>query len=226
MTKWLASVQSLQEAQQLSPILPDILDMKDPAQGALGALPVPVVRKIVSFINKRCLCSATIGDLPMQPTQIITQLSAMADSQVDILKIGLFADPHLPACIEALHSTVHELSQPVIGVLFADAMPEHTVIPLLAHAGFAGVMVDTAYKNGQGLLDHWSQGQLKAFIHTAKDHNLLCGLAGALRYDDIAILKPLGSDYLGFRSALCRHHQRTTAINITLAQKIHHAIHA
>lgn len=61
-TKWLASVESLEEARLLVEQLPDILDMKNPSKGALGALNHQTVTEIVNWINKGCLCSATVGD--------------------------------------------------------------------------------------------------------------------------------------------------------------------
>ena len=155
MTKWLASVQSLEEAKILLPALPDILDMKDPSKGALGALPVETVAEIVSMIDGRCLTSATIGDLPMQAGVISDAIIAMEGSGVDYIKIGLFPEPNVTECIEALTEIVKNLEKPVIAVLFADKSIDLDNISQLKASGFAGIMVDTAIKNGQGLLNYW-----------------------------------------------------------------------
>jgi uncharacterized protein (UPF0264 family) len=45
-------------------------------------------------------------------------------------------------------------------------------------------------------------------------------LAGALKIEDIALLKDLGADYLGFRSALCHQRQRTSELKPELARHI------
>lgn len=224
MSKWLASVQSLEEAETLLPVLPDILDMKNPSQGALGALSVAIVSKIVSMIDGRCQTSATIGDLPMQAELIKPAMIQMASSGVDYVKIGLFADDNLQQCIIDLADTVKKLATPVIAVIFADSPPNEDCLPLLKASGFHGVMVDTAIKNGQHLLDHWDLLQLEQFVTTAKQHNLLCGLAGALRLEDIAVLRPLAADYLGFRSALCSKRQRTSSLQINLAKQLQQTI--
>jgi uncharacterized protein (UPF0264 family) len=92
MTKWLASVQSLNEAQALTACLPDILDLKNPGSGALGALPHATVSAVVKWLAGRCLSSATVGDLPMQTETIADALKAMAETGVDYVKVGLFAD--------------------------------------------------------------------------------------------------------------------------------------
>jgi uncharacterized protein (UPF0264 family) len=220
MTKWLASVQSRQEAASLLPCLPDIIDMKQPSAGALGALPVSEVAAIVDLIDSRCLTSATIGDLPMQTAPIISGLQQMATSGVDYLKIGLFAGQDREACLRGLKATLTSLSTPVIAVVFAD-QPQHDIhIEMLAEVGFAGVMVDTANKDGRSLLQHWSLEQIKAFTSQAKSAQILCGLAGALRIEDIACLKPLSAHYLGFRSALCAQRQRQTVLLPSLAEQI------
>ena len=86
-------------------------------------------------------------------------------------------------------------------------------------------MIDTAIKNGQHLQDHWNLLQLADFVKAVHQHDMICGLAGALRYEDIAVLRPLGADYLGFRSALCRQRQRTATLQLKLAEQIHDAIH-
>lgn len=224
MNKWLASVQSLEEAQTLISALPDILDMKNPAQGALGALKVDTVSQIVQLIDGRCQTSATIGDLPMQADIISAAMINMAASNVNYLKIGLFPDHNLSNCIANLAATVNKLTTPVIAVVFADKSPDFDCWSLLKASGFHGVMVDTAIKNGNRLLAHWGLLQLRNFVIAAHQHGMLCGLAGALRYEDIKVLQPLGGDYLGFRSALCLQHQRTATIDLNLAKQILSAI--
>lgn len=226
MTKWLASVQSLEEAQTLLQVLPDILDMKNPSEGALGALSVATVTEIVSLIEGRCQTSATIGDLPMQAELISKAMITMASSGVDYIKIGLFPSDSLAQCIMGLAGTVKKLNTPVIAVIFADTAPKIDCLPLLKAAGFKGVMIDTAIKNGRPLLDHWNLLTLAAFVQSARQHNLLCGLAGALRYEDVPVLRPLGADYLGFRSALCQLSRRTSKLDLSLAQNLSAAMAA
>ena len=224
MTKWLASVQSLDEAETLLPVLPDILDMKNPSKGALGALSVATVAEIVTMIDGRCQTSATIGDLPMQTDIIKKAMIEMSTSGVDYVKIGLFPDENLQHCLAELANTVKKLATPVIAVIFADNPPKKEYLSILKASGFYGVMVDTAFKNGQHLLDHWDLVKLREFVTAARQQDLLCGLAGALRHEDIKLLRPLGADYLGFRSALCLQRQRTSVLQLSLARQLQHAI--
>jgi uncharacterized protein (UPF0264 family) len=114
----------------------------------------------------------------------------------------------------------------VIAVIFADQLPQQKLIPLLAKSGFAGVMLDTARKDGQGLLNHLSVEVLQQFVVEAKSAGMLCGLAGALRIEDIETLSPLQPDYLGFRSALCQQHHRTNRLDPELAKQIQNKLNA
>jgi uncharacterized protein (UPF0264 family) len=223
-TKWLASVKSLKEAQSLNECLPDILDMKQPAQGALGALPLDVVKDVVKWASGRCLTSATVGDLPMQVQFIEPAIMKMAGTGVDYVKIGLFGGDEQAACLNALAPVIQQLNTPVIAVLFADRHYETDVITQVLKAGFSGVMIDTAEKNGRSLLDLWSVDALTKFVNTVKNAQRLCGLAGALRIEDIASLRDLQPDYLGFRSALCPDRKRNESLSVTLAKTIASAL--
>jgi uncharacterized protein (UPF0264 family) len=225
MTKWLASVQSLDEAQALESCLPDILDLKNPSSGALGALPLTTVSAVVNWLDGRCLSSATVGDLPMQADKIAKAIVAMAETGVDYVKVGLFAAASLRKCLNGLTPTLTAIEAPVIAVLFADEDVDLDVLPLIQQVGFSGVMVDTAIKNGQSLLTHWSQDRLRDFVSQARQLNLLCGLAGSLRIDDIDTLEPLGADYLGFRSALCDQQQRTRGLQAAQARSVQQRLH-
>jgi uncharacterized protein (UPF0264 family) len=220
MIKWLASVQSIEEAKSLSHVLPDILDMKNPHEGALGALPLPTVREIVLWAKGRCTTSATIGDLPMQVSALVPAMEAMAETDVDYIKVGLFVDTALSDCIAELGPYISALDMPVIAVLFADQPIDLALLPNIQQAGFAGIMVDTAKKNGQGLREHWSEDQISQFVTWVKQSGLLCGLAGSLALEDIPQLEALGADYLGFRSALCESSQRRQHISAQRAEEV------
>lgn len=218
--RWLASVKSLAEAQQLVDDLPDLLDMKNPATGALGALSVTNIRQIVDWLAGRCLSSATIGDLPMQAARIQHALLEMQQSGVDYLKVGLFNEPGLAVCLRAIKPFLHQFKTPVIAVLFADHHYEKSVLTNVLNCGFNGVMLDTATKDGRHLLEHQTPAELQVFVNAVKSNQRLCGLAGALRVEDISTLKSLGADYLGFRSALCPLRQRQQTLAMSAVQNI------
>ena len=223
MTGMLASVNSSEEALMVLNAGADIIDLKQPAKGALGALDIDLIKQIVELINHKLPVSATIGDLPMQSTTVFQAVEKMADTEVDFIKIGFFPDGDWVETIDKLASLARQ-GLKLIAVLFADTHPDLQVIPKLSDAGFTGVMLDTIDKNNGSLSAVMSTIDIKRFIKTARNHNLLCGLAGSLRENDVANLLLLQPDYLGFRGALCNQYQRTAQLNIKAIKKIKQAL--
>lgn len=203
MTGVLASVTSAEEAAQVLSEDVAIIDLKDPSAGALGALPDATICAAVARIDGRRCVSATAGDLPMQPEIVAAAVARIAALGVDIVKVGLFAGGDRAGCLAALGAEAAR-GRRIVAVLFADQQPDFSVIERGRDLGLAGVMLDTAGKQGGGLRHHLDPVQLSEFVARTRAAGLLCGLAGSLRLDDIPALLPLRPDYLGFRGALCR----------------------
>lgn len=213
MTGMLASVTSLEEARLCCAGGADIIDLKNPAAGALGALPVALIAEVVRGLAGCRTVSATTGDFPaMTPAEVLAGATAVAATGVDYVKIGLFPAPARNESIDALQTLAAQGAR-LVAVLFADLGVDFSILPRLHAAGFTGVMLDTARKNGQSLRDVVPHAQLAAFLQAAREYGLMTGLAGSLRLADIAPLLPLAPDYLGFRGALCRQHLRQQAID-------------
>jgi uncharacterized protein (UPF0264 family) len=203
MTGVLASVTTADEAAQVLAEDVAIIDLKDPAAGALGALPDATIRAAVTRIGGQRCVSATAGDLPMQPAIVAAAVARIASLGVGIVKVGLFPGGDRAGCLVAL-GTEAARGRRIVLVLFADRQPDFAVIERARDLGLAGVMLDTAGKQGGGLRHHLDPAQLSEFVARTRAAGLLCGLAGSLRLDDIPALVPLRPDYLGFRGALCR----------------------
>jgi len=222
MTGMLASVNSVEEALLALAAKADIIDLKQPALGALGALETDLVKKIVAAIDKHCPVSATVGDLPMQPEIVYRAVKAMAATGVDYIKIGFFPGGDWQGTIEKLVTLSPTMN--LIAVLFADTQPDISVIASLKHAGFKGVMLDTMNKSSGSLTQVMAETDIAQFVKRAKNHSMLCGLAGSLRLNDIAELMHYQPDYLGFRGALCLEHNRTAQLNRSSIMQIKQAI--
>ncbi|BAW79374.1 hypothetical conserved protein [Candidatus Nitrosoglobus terrae] len=217
MSYWLASVRSLAEAKWLleSSNIPDILDLKDSEKEALSPLPTSLIRQIVNLTQNRCQVSATIGGLPMNPMLISNTIKEVAATGVNYIKISLFLDDRISNYLAVLQPmTAQGIS--LVGVVFADQypLPLFSGIPLIRQAGFKGIMIDTAIKNGYNLLTYFSIKELDNFIKLAHNNGLASGLAGSLQIRDIPILLSLKPDYLGFRSALCYRGQRDSNLSL------------
>ena len=201
LTGFLASVASLDEAILAVELGADIIDLKDPASGALGAWPLEALREA----SRRCgeaVLSATVGDLPMQPELLADAAAAVAETGVTFVKIGFFAGGDHAACTTSLAGLAHRGVR-LVAVMMADQAPDFALLPKLAAAGFAGVMLDTADKKAGGLRAHQGDAALRGFLGAVKAAGLLAGLAGSLGLADIPALLALRPDYLGFRGALC-----------------------
>jgi FolB domain-containing protein len=189
----------------------DIIDLKDAARGALGALAPEVLRASVAAVGGRRPVSAVTGDLPMEPDVITNAVARTAETGVDYVKVGLFPGPKRPECIRALASLA--CSTKIVGVMFADRCADNGLLELMAEAGFAGAMLDTAGKGAGRLLDHIDIPALRLFIAPCREHGLMAGLAGSLEPPDVPRLLLLEPDYLGFRGALCVGRDRTARID-------------
>ena len=202
MSKLLVSVTSAEEALLALEGGADIIDMKNPLEGALGALPLSVVTEAVAAVNGRRITSATTGDLPMQPALVREAVMQMAATGVDLVKVGFFGDEHSnAACIEALQPLIAQHHLSIVAVLMADLSPQFTVLPLLRKAGFWGVMLDTANKDGRNLLAYIDQEKLQIFLQMAEGLNT--GLAGSLKMENIGTVARLNPSYIGMRGAAC-----------------------
>ena len=150
----------------------------------------------------------------MQPDMILNAAIAMADSQVDYIKIGFFPGGEWMETVQRL-KTLTEQNVSLIAVIFADSDPDFEIIKELSAGGFRGVMLDTMKKHKGSLTQVMALEQIKRFSLRVKSEKLLCGLAGSLRSSDISTLIEFHPDYLGFRGALCVENQRTAQLELS-----------
>lgn len=221
----LASVTDEKEAALAVALGADLVDAKNPSAGALGALPLGVIRSIVATVAGRRIVSATIGDHPAVPDYIAREVEAIAATGVDFVKVGIYPDGDQRAVI----ARIGELdlgSCRAVAVLLADRRADFSVIPDLARAGFAGVMLDTADKANGALTDVLATPLLKAFVATVRRERMFAGLAGALRQHHIAELLALAPDILGFRGALCAGANRIATLDHTAFRAVRNSIPA
>lgn len=205
MTGLLASVSDLGEMRLARNGGADVVDLKQPAFGALGAWSTDALTSAVQFWSAwphpRPLLSATAGDQPMVAAILRAAVERVVESGVPIIKVGFFASPHAAECIEALAPIAAK--KRLVGVLFADQEPDMALLAMFGRAGFLGAMLDTADKKSGRLTHHLDTLTLGHFVTEARRNGLMTGLAGSLTMADIAPLKAVGADYLGFRGALC-----------------------
>ena len=216
-TQLLISVTSIEEAQMALENGADIIDLKEPSKGALGALPIAVIQEVVAYVkvtsmSQKILTSATIGDLPMQPALLTAHINALAKTGVDIIKIGFFETDDYQTSLQAL-KLLTQSGLKLMAVLFAEKLYPQDLVAAIKNAGFIGIMLDTASKNGLTLLDYYPLNKRLNFAKNVFDHQLSLGLAGSLKLEHIAMVKELNPSYIGFRGGVCDDHQRNLALN-------------
>jgi (5-formylfuran-3-yl)methyl phosphate synthase len=213
--KLLISVRSVDEALIAAEGGADFIDLKEPRHGALGALPLSTIRDCVAALRGSGLpVSATIGDTP---TDIGDAVQRVADCGVDYVKVGIERN-------DAAHNLLAMLAvcgRPVVPVLLADRGVDAELIRHAAGLRFAGLMVDTADKRAGCLFDCAPLPALQHFIATARAASLMCGLAGALRAQQLPQLIALAPDFAGFRTAVCAG-DRSAALDLQRLRALRH----
>lgn len=200
----LVSVRDPEEALQAAAGGIDLIDLKEPAAGALGALAPALARATMQALRGGGYgqpVSATIGDHEpgWSHRQVRERIEALAAAGVDWVKVGI--GPGLERPLDWL-DMLAGLPAAVVPVFIVDAGLE----PGLwreACRRFPLLMLDTADKLGGSLLERLDPATLAEAVVLAQAQGAGCGLAGALRIEDVPALRRLGCDYAGFRSAVC-----------------------
>ena len=220
----LASVRNLEEARLVYAGGADIIDLKEPNDGALGSVSLSQIHQVVDDLWEKCVISATIGDLPADYAKINQKVLQTAETGVDYVKVGMFSDRHIETCLpNLLHCTNKGIS--IIAVFFADMeFDVDFAIRIARDARLKGVMLDTARKGSGGLLSHQNIMQLEYFVNRAKQHDLISGLAGSLKLENIPQVLLANPDYIGFRTALCEQNNRTGTLNPQTIQTVRQSI--
>ncbi len=216
MPQLLISVTSKEEAIIALENGADIIDLKDPHAGALGALSYETIFEITHFINQQKLVSATIGDLPMDTNMdaklIFNAVEKLVLSGVDFIKIGFFVAKDYQAILNRL-KPLADAGVNLIAVLFAENNYADKLINDIKNAGFVGIMLDTAEKNGKTFLDYYSSEKRLNFCQNVLRLNLKLGLAGSLNIQHVENIKALKPSYIGFRGGVCEMDKRTAKLD-------------
>lgn len=223
MTQLLISVTSVAEAQVALENGVDIIDLKDPAAGALGALPLNQIEAIIDFIDGQKLVSATIGDVPMQAEVIFDCVTKLANTKVDFIKIGFFQSDNYQSTLDKLKSITAKRVK-LIAVLFAEYEYSDALIMAIQQAGFNGVMLDTAQKDGNTFMYHRCAVDCKEFAKKVLELNMSFGLAGSLQLQHVVAAKKLNPTYIGFRGGVCNEDKRELGLNLGKIRAIRKAL--
>jgi|SRR5579862_3153113 len=189
----------------------DIIDAKNPRRGALGPVSLRALRQIHAAIGGARRLSAALGDIADEET-LDTRARAFFSAGAQFIKIGLAgvtdarqAAALLARAVGAAHDVRHGH---VIAVAYADAdrvqsLNREALLEAAARAGAAGMLLDTADKNGAGLLGLLSPLALATWVTQVHSAGLIAAAAGKLKADDLHVVRDCGADIAGVRGAAC-----------------------
>jgi uncharacterized protein (UPF0264 family) len=220
----LVSVMDVGEARAAAAAGADIVDVKNPAEGSLGAPPPEVIEGVRAVVPAELPVSAAIGDMPNLPGTAALAALGAARSGAAFVKVGLWGvstEAEAIGLLRAVRDGVAGIpGVVVVAAAYADARrvaqaplaPE--LLPRVARAAGVGVcLLDTAVKDGRGLLDWLTPDALTALVAEADAAGLQVALAGALRAEDLPLVRGTGADIVGVRSAACVDGRRTGALD-------------
>jgi (5-formylfuran-3-yl)methyl phosphate synthase len=200
----------------------DIVDVKNPAEGSLGAPGPGVIQRVRDMVPPERPVSAAIGDLPALPGTAALAALGAARSGAAYVKVGLWGTPTTDGAVEVLSAVRDALDggAAVIAAAYADAervpagpLPPGALVAAARRARVEGCLIDTALKDGRGLFDWLSPEALAALVDEAHAAGLEMALAGALRAEDLGVVRSTGADIAGVRSAACRNGRRTAPLD-------------
>ena len=218
----LVSVTDADEARVAVDAGVDIVDVKNPAEGSLGAPAPGVIRRVREVVPPERPVSAALGDLPNLPGTAALAALGAARSGAAYVKVGLWgasATDEAVALLRAVRDAI-DGGAVVIAAAYADAervpggpLPPRDVVDAARRAGAGGCLLDTAVKDGQGLFEWLTPEALEALVDEGHAAGLEMALAGALRADELNLVRATGADIAGVRAAACRDGLRTAPLD-------------
>ncbi len=190
----------------------EILDAKDPEAGPIGALGSAVLHDLCRLVPPAVPLSAALGDV-RSLEDLCGRMGAVRGVPLAFIKLGFCgveAPAHAATILAAAVEAAAAWPKPpaVVAVAYADWRRVMAVEPgaLLAgaiEAGAHGILLDTAVKDGVGLLELWDETRLGDWIGRAHAGGLFVALGGGLAQGDLEKAQDFGADIAGVRGAAC-----------------------
>ena len=233
----LVSVVDADEARVATAAGAEIVDVKDPSTGSLGAPSPAVIGDVRAAVPAELPVSAAIGDMPNLPGTAALAALGATRSGAAFVKVGLWGVSTEAEAVVLLRAVRDGVSSApgaeVVAAAYADARrvahaplaPE--LLPRVADAAGAAVcLLDTAVKDGRGLLDWLSPDALASLVAEAHAAGLQVALAGALRAEDLPVVRATGADIAAVRSAACGDGRRSGRLDAVRVRALRTACEA
>ena len=211
----LVSVRSAMEVEAALSGGADIIDAKEPSRGPLGPVSRPVLRELLAAVPSQTTVSVALGDLtsPEQVTSALGLLDLPERPAPIYLKIGC-GGIGSAAQLEGVIATATDVAQQdlpasrIVVVGYADAARSRSLSPAVvsqvsSRAGAAGVLLDTAIKDGRNLFHWMDSGTLADWIAGSRAAGLFVAVAGGLGLEDLSLVRAAAPDVVGVRGGAC-----------------------
>lgn len=219
-TKLLISVRSAVEARIALEAGADIIDVKEPINGSLGRSDLSTSHQIAELITDKVPLSIALGEWHQYRTLNIPRNTTWA--KIGFSRCGSAHDRHR-AWLAWLRVQQQLQSTRLIGVVYADRVrvggPSFSQVLdwVLVTTGSSphtpGILIDTAIKDGNGLLDWQSLETLLRYQKQCQRHGLFLALAGSLTFSDVLLLRQrVRPDVIAVRGLVCAGNARTASI--------------
>ena len=181
----------------------DIIDVKNPKEGSLGANFPWVISAVIE----------AIGDFNYKPGTASLAALGAATAGADYIKVGLYDIQTAEQAEDLLSNVVQSVkrcdpNKMAVAAAYADYRRINSISPLLlpeigAKVGADVVMIDTGIKDGRSAFEFMTEAELTTFVDAARNLNLRTALAGAIRFEDLEIVRRINPDIIGIRGMVC-----------------------
>ena len=206
----LISVRSTAEASSALAGGADIIDAKEPGAGALGAVSLSTFASIADCVAGKVAVTAALGDADDERA-VEDRARAFGRAGAAFVKVGFAGIDSLDrvaSLLAAARRGAVAARTAVVAVAYADharvaALSPDVIVAAAAIAGARGVLLDTAIKNGVGLLQLLDEIALGTWVRRVQANGMFAALAGQLRAIDLAAVRAMGAEIAGVRGAAC-----------------------
>ncbi|MEM5389463.1 (5-formylfuran-3-yl)methyl phosphate synthase [Paraburkholderia phymatum] len=216
MIRMLASVRTLDEARDAARAGADLIDLDEPGAGAFGAIPAARIARIAQSLRAEyphLPVSATIGDgRAGDDASLAFRASRTARCGVGYVKAGVPADGASFDVACRTLASMRRLHGNMVPVLLVDNGLDLRVVEYASKLRFAGVMVDTTSRKLANLFQCVPLAVLDSMVQIVRMHDAMAILAGELLGKHVPLIRALGPDIAGFRTAL-RDGSRTSRLD-------------
>jgi (5-formylfuran-3-yl)methyl phosphate synthase len=219
-TKLLISVRSAKEAHIALRAGADIIDVKEPTSGSLGRSDAGTLEEIAHVVADQAPLSVALGEWHQSKTWMLPPNIAWA--KVGFSRCSTSLERHR-GWLAWLKTQRNLRTARLIGVVYADRIRVNG--PCFEHvhqwvesakkmsAYPPGILIDTAIKDGRGLLTWHSLDTLCRYQEQCRRNGIFLALAGALTFVDVLLLKQsVQPDVIAVRGAACVGNARAASI--------------